>query len=102
MTVDCISPIDQGGPHGLTKEVYIRLSELKFIRAHNPDDAPQNKNIDAIMAAYRSGSLQVEFGKVPYWANGRQISPLKPMDTDEELAVGMANNADKKEFWVGM
>ncbi|KAL2009689.1 hypothetical protein VTN00DRAFT_5496 [Thermoascus crustaceus] len=95
-----IPPIDKDEPKGLPKEVYQLLFSLKAIRADNPDDAPQNKNIDAIIQAYRSGTLQIESGKVSYWVTGVQISGLKDRDLDDILTVGMEHNADKKEFWV--
>lgn len=60
---------------------------------------PQIPNIDAILAAYRSGKLQVKRGMVSYWAHGKQLSDLKPLDFDDVKAAS-ENDGDKECFWV--
>jgi hypothetical protein len=41
---------------------------LKILR--NAVNDSDTKNLDAILAAYRSGSLRIERGQVSYWKNG--------------------------------
>lgn len=37
---------------------------------------------------------------VSYWAHGKQLSDLKPLDYDDIVKVGSQNDADKHCFWV--
>lgn len=63
-------------------------------------ESPERTNADAVLAAYRSGGLTVETGKVSYWVDGKQISGLKKLDTADVIKVADANGADKGRFWL--
>jgi hypothetical protein len=88
-------------PEGLSYEVVYRLWTLKQIKASleaEGDSGQHIPNINAIMAAYRSGELTCDDGSVTYWAHGKLIAGPKAPDMAELLAHSKKVGA--KGFWV--
>jgi hypothetical protein len=95
------SPIDQGELPGLSTDVYRRIQVLKDLRDNTPIITTSHiENIEAILTAYRSGQLGVKEGMVSYWAHGKQLSDLKPLDYNDVIKVASQNDADKHCFWL--
>ncbi|KAF8454824.1 hypothetical protein BDZ91DRAFT_841573 [Kalaharituber pfeilii] len=64
-------------PEGLPAHIGRRLNQLEEMRTSSPPlDANCLANIDAIIHAYKTGTLSVEDGKVSYWFNGKQKTGL--------------------------
>ncbi|KAL2010028.1 hypothetical protein VTN00DRAFT_5835 [Thermoascus crustaceus] len=61
---------------------------------------PQIPSIDAILAAYRTGRLQVKQGIVSYWVHRKQLSDLKPLDVNDVIKAASESDGDKECFWV--
>lgn len=76
-------------PEGLSWEVVQRLDSLKKIQASFDElgnDSGNTPNVQAIMAAYRSGDLVWDENTVTYWAHGKLMAGPREMDVKEFLA----------------
>jgi len=94
----------------LSSAVCGRIAELEYLRACDFTDCPalaecfskeaQDKNITAIIQAYRAGTLEVEVGKSSCWRSGAQISPLAPRSMEEISEIAVKNGAREGLFWL--
>ncbi|CAI7614016.1 unnamed protein product [Penicillium viridicatum] len=76
-------------PEGLSWEVVQRLDSLKKIQASFDElgnDSGNTPNVQAIMAAYRSGDLVWDEHSVTCWAHGKLMAGPMEMDMKELLA----------------
>ncbi|KAJ5088574.1 hypothetical protein N7456_012190 [Penicillium angulare] len=87
-------------PEGLSWDVVQRINTLKALRKglRRSDPNKQLSNVKAILAAYRTKSLEWT-GLVTYWSKGVQLSQPRPFDWDEHDVINMHHKADKS-FWV--
>lgn len=95
----------QGEPPGLGQNIYRRLSQLKKLVEDlqaNGDSYGQIVNANAIMDAYRAGTLRDWPGLITYWSNGRRLCEPRPFDWDEFEAINRANNGDMSFFTEGV
>jgi hypothetical protein len=53
-------------------------------------------------SVYRKGQLRLEPGMVMYWAQGKQICNLKPLDYNDMVQAAALYNAHVGEFWWKM
>jgi hypothetical protein len=86
---------------GLSWEVVLRLESLKSIREEltSEDPTEQLPNVDAIIAAYRSGELTWRPGYVTFWSKGKKLGRVKKFDVDDFLKVNKEHEGHKG-FWV--
>ncbi|KAJ5966343.1 hypothetical protein N7481_013057 [Penicillium waksmanii] len=87
---------------GLSWEVVLRLESLKSIKEEligSEDPTGQLPNVDAIIAAYRSGELNWRPGYVTFWSKGKKLGPAKKFDVDDSLKVNRKHDGHRG-FWV--
>ncbi|KAJ5580258.1 uncharacterized protein N7459_006243 [Penicillium hispanicum] len=75
----------EGEPPGLGWDVYGRISTLKFMQSAMRDEGGHEDhlpNIDAVLDAYRSGTLGVT-GLCTYWSDGKPLCQPRLFDWDE-------------------
>jgi hypothetical protein len=87
---------------GLSWAVISRIGSLKSIREElvaSGDHTEQLPNVDAIIAAYRSGELNWWPGYVTFWSKGKKLGRAKKFDVDEFLEVNRKHDGHKG-FWV--
>lgn len=87
---------------GLSWTVVKRIEDLEGIKAWLTEINDKYELLDianALIAAYKSGSLDWNPGLVTYWAKGAQISQPRPFDLKEYLALAVVYEGEKN-FWV--
>lgn len=91
-------------PQNLDPMVKWRLQVLKFMyRDWQPHK--ETRNLQGVMAAYRSGNLKVEAGKVTVWYGGVKESGPSPEDDiysevfDDKLSMWKSEHGPDR-IWV--
>ncbi|OXV07156.1 hypothetical protein Egran_05078 [Elaphomyces granulatus] len=89
-------------PLGLDLKVYYRIEELKnMCHTSSTLTLDDRNNINAVLEAYRSGTLKVQLGHASYWYNGilkRDLSRYA-VDLDEALPRWRVEHGQGK-CWV--
>lgn len=71
-----VEPLD-----GLSRGISYRVRSLEdFLNQNPPFHADSITNAEAIIKAYKDGSLSIETGKVSYWFNGKRKTALTRRD----------------------
>ncbi|KAJ6083990.1 hypothetical protein N7486_010790, partial [Penicillium sp. IBT 16267x] len=78
----------------------IELEDAKEFLGTLINNYGQIPNTTAIMAAYRSGKLNLTEGLITYWSNGEQVSQPRPFNWDELFALCDKYNGYEGGFWV--
>ncbi|KAN0080882.1 hypothetical protein V8E54_004086 [Elaphomyces granulatus] len=94
--------IPNSEPLGLDLKVYYRIEELKnMCHTSSTLTLDDRNNINAVLEAYRSGTLKVQLGHASYWYNGilkRDLSRYA-VDLDEALPRWRVEHGQGK-CWV--
>lgn len=92
MTFTSSRKIHDAEPPSLSDAVYQRIAELKDVRNSLDELSAYIETVDAILDAYRSGTLSIEEGKATFWARRHQLGPARRLSTP-----AMANDRQEED-----